>query len=153
MTEQTAGAFEVSQLLALSRSQAKAEHVRHNLRVGWMAGIALDPVITEARREIETMTNRLHKALHRYEDAVREAGDKLRERINERRAVADNGADAREAIWQAGYKAAGEDAKVLLGDIKLRLDEDAHDERDRMDAVSEQTRDLLRRLESALLEE
>ena len=141
----------MDQLLALERVRAKAESIRHSLSTGWMAGIPATPLTTrimDARTEVTQATNSLQGALARYENAVSGALMALRDRTVE--ALSDDGTDERESVWQAGYAAVGEDAKVLLRDIKLRLDEDAHDERDRMDDVSEQTKDLLRRVEGAL---
>ncbi len=89
-----------------------------------------------------------------YRDALGTARDRAQAEIKAASAAIidgdDDGTDEREAIWQAGYTAAGEDVRVLLRDIKRRLDDDAEDEYDRTHMVSEQTKDLTKRVEGAL---
>ena len=92
-----------------------------------------------------------------WRDALGASRDRASAEIKAARAVLegiDDGTDSREAIWQAGYQAAVADrsraVRSLLEDIRRRLDEDAHDELDRLDAVSEQTQSLLRRVKALL---
>lgn len=92
-----------------------------------------------------------------WRDALGASRDRASAEIKAARAALegiDDGTDSREAIWQAGYQAAVADrsraVRSLLVDIRQRLDEDAHDEQDRLDAVSEQTQSLLRRVKALL---
>ena len=153
----------VELVLDLSQKQARAQALRESLSTGWLAGLTLTKLtlpITERRREVEDAANRLNRALGRYESAVGDANQAVRAALMRSLMDDDDGTDDREAIWQAGYKAATEDdptppgsppvIKSLLRDIRLRLAADAEDEHDRMDVVSEPTKALLRRVRDAL---
>lgn len=144
------GKSTVSKYAALAQQQAQALMMRHGLRVNWLTvSTEVTTRIREARREVEDAVHRARNALKRYADATGEAAAAYQGRIVDGLDESD-AADEREAIWQAGYQASTEDrskaVRGLLADIKVRLLEDADGERDRMDAVSEQTQSLLRRV-------
>ena len=141
------GADDVHELHALTMVQANAAAMRERLQIGWLAGPAYTPEISETRREVERAVNSLQRALARYETAVNEKALRLRTRF----AIwFDLNADDLESAVQEGRKEGAISMRPLLRDIALRLDEDADDEQDRMDAVSVQTEALQKRVAEAL---
>ena len=132
----TLGSVEL--VLDLSQKQARAQALRESLNTGWLAGLTLTKLtlpISERRHEVEDAANRLNRALARYEDAVRDANQTVRAALM--RTLMDDDDDDKTV-------------QSLLRDIRVRLDEDAADEHDRMDVVTEPTKALLRRVRDAL---